>query len=366
MPNFSSFFKRKAPNQNFNTANLNAKVKNLVSSIRKLRGILPPQNQTVNAFVNATKTERANMNKAIVNFINKYNKAVEKTNAAAAVVQQQAAAPVVPLPSTPNGALRQANQATQQAAAAAQRVQQQVTQVNKYANMSANNLSLEANKNLSENNKTKLRNAINKKLPTLNKTSRQYDLLVNAMAKLTATGGAPAATQQPSAGLYDQYPLLTRVKNVLNSVQNTEESTGKAQHAILKTAQRPGLRGRAGPYMNKFNWSKLKNDPRLNAAQKKTVNKILVSLQVPARNKFRNRPPLNFNIKNKKFIKANGSVNIAKVNVEVLNRLRKSQRPAAQPSENQNVFYNARQTFEPNNKNLSSQILRQHRQAYGN
>jgi hypothetical protein len=146
-------------------------------------------------------------------------------------------------------------------------------------------------------------------------------------------------------GLYDQYPLLTRVKNVLNSVQNTEESTGKAQHAILKTAQRPGLRGRAGPYMNTFNWAKLKNDPRLNAAQKKTVNKILVSLQVPARNKFRNRPPLNFNIKNKKFIKANGSVNISKVNVEVLNRLRKSQRPAAQPSENQNVFYNARQTF---------------------
>jgi hypothetical protein len=166
-------------------------------------------------------------------------------------------------------------------------------------------------------------------------------------------------------GLYDQYPLLTRVKNTLNSVQNTEESTGKAQHAILKTAQRPGLRGRAGPYMNTFNWAKLKNDPRLNAAQKKTVNKILVSLQVPARNKFRNRPPLNFNIKNKKFIKANGSVNIAKVNVEVLNRLRKSQRPAAQPSENQNVFYNAKQQFN-NNKNLASQMIRQHRQAYGN
>ena len=99
--------------------------------------------------------------------------------------------------------------------------------------------------------------------------------------------------------------------------------------------------------MNTFKWANLKNDPRLSAAQKKTVNKILVSLQVPARDKFRNRPPLNFNVKNKKFLKANGSVNIAKVNVEVLNRLRKSQRPAAQPSENTNVFYNARQQFAP-------------------
>jgi hypothetical protein len=61
-------------------------------------------------------------------------------------------------------------------------------------------------------------------------------------------------------------------------------------------------------------------------------------------------------------------VNIAKVNVEVLNRLRKSQRPAAQPSENQNVFYNARQSFNTRNenKNLASQMLRQHRQAFGN
>ena len=115
-------------------------------------------------------------------------------------------------------------------------------------------------------------------------------------------------------GLYEQYPLLQRVKNIFNSIQNTEESTGKAQYKILQTAQRPGLRGRAGPYMDKFNWSALKNDPRLTRAQEKTVNKILMSLQVPARNQFRNRPPLNFNISGK---------TVAQVNAEVRQRLPK-------------------------------------------
>jgi hypothetical protein len=155
---------------------------------------------------------------------------------------------------------------------------------------------------------------------------------------------------------------LTRVKNVLNSVQNTEESTGKAQYKILQTPQKPGVRGRFGPYMNKFNWSALKNDSRLSAAQKKTIDKILVSLQVPARDKFRNRPALNFNIKNKKFLKANGSVNIAKVNGEVLKRLPKNK---PMKENNNNVFYNAQQQFN-NNKNLAAQMLRQHRQASGN
>jgi len=156
---------------------------------------------------------------------------------------------------------------------------------------------------------------------------------------------------------------LTRVKNVLNSVQNTEESTGKAQYKILQTPQKPGARGRFGPYMNKFNWSALKNDSRLSAAQKKTIDKILVSLQVPARDKFRNRPALNFNIKNKKFLKANGSVNIAKLNAEVRSRL-----PKNNPPENTNVFYNAQQQFNTKNenKNLAAQMLRQYRQASGN
>ena len=155
---------------------------------------------------------------------------------------------------------------------------------------------------------------------------------------------------------------MTRVKNVLNSVQNTEESTGKAQYKILQTPQKPGARGRFGAFMNKFNWSSLKNDPRLTVAQKKTIDKILVSLQVPARDKFRNRPALNFNIKNKKFLKANGSVNIAKVNGEVLKRLPKNK---PMKENNNNVFYNAQQQFNEN-KNLSSQMLRQHRQAFGN
>jgi hypothetical protein len=68
--------------------------------------------------------------------------------------------------------------------------------------------------------------------------------------------------------------------------------------------------------MNKFNWSAIKNDPRLNGAQKKTVNKILISLQVPTRDKQRNRPALNFNISGK---------TIAQINSEVRKRLPKEQ-----------------------------------------
>jgi hypothetical protein len=162
--------------------------------------------------------------------------------------------------------------------------------------------------------------------------------------------------------VYQQYPLLTRVKNILNSVQNTEESTGKAQYKILQTAQKKGLRGPLTKYMNKFNWSALKNDTRLTAAQKKTVNKILVSLQVPVRDKFRNRPALNFNLE--KFRKANGQLNIPKLNAEVRRRLPVNKPPV----ENTNVFYNAQQQFNKKNenKNLASQMLRQHRQTFGN
>ena len=156
---------------------------------------------------------------------------------------------------------------------------------------------------------------------------------------------------------------MTRVKNVLNSVQNTEESTGKAQYKILQTPQKPGARGRFGAFMNKFNWSALKNDPRLTVAQKKTIDKILVSLQVPARDKFRNRPALNFNIKNTKFLKANGSVNIAKLNAEVRRRLPKNK---PMKENNNNVFYNAQQQFNNNNKNLAAQMFRQRRQTFGN
>ena len=152
---------------------------------------------------------------------------------------------------------------------------------------------------------------------------------------------------------------MTRVKNILNSVQNTEESTGKAQYKILQTAQRKGLRGPLTKYMNKFNWSALKNDSRLSPAQKKTVNKILVSLQVPVRDKFRNRPALNFNLE--KFRKANGQLNIPKLNAEVRRRLPVNKPPV----ENTNVFYNAKQQFN-NNKNSASQMYRQHKQAYGN
>ena len=106
--------------------------------------------------------------------------------------------------------------------------------------------------------------------------------------------------------------------------------------------------------MNKFNWSALKNNSRLTPAQKKTVEKILVSLQVPARNKYRNRPPLNFNIG--QFRKQNGTYNIAKINSKVrlppTPKTNNNNRPLARPPAN-------------SRNNLATQMYRQHREAYG-
>ena len=149
---------------------------------------------------------------------------------------------------------------------------------------------------------------------------------------------------------------MNRVKTILNSVENNENSTGRAQYKILQTPQGTGKTARFGKFMNVFKWSNLKNDQRLSAAQKKTVNKILVSLNVPARDKFRNRPAITFDPT---------GMSIAQVNAKV--KASVPARPAAQasPSANGNVFYNAKQTFN-NNKNQALQTARQHREAFGN
>jgi hypothetical protein len=98
--------------------------------------------------------------------------------------------------------------------------------------------------------------------------------------------------------IYVDFPILRQVKPILESVQNTENSTGNAQYQILKSPQ-PGKSKMKGPWMNTaLNWSKLKNDPRLSAAQKKTIDKIVVSLQTRARDMWGNRPRINFDPKN--------------------------------------------------------------------
>ena len=128
---------------------------------------------------------------------------------------------------------------------------------------------------------------------------------------------------------------MNRVKNILNSVQNTENSTGNAQYQIMKSPQ-PGKTKMKGPYMNTaLNWSKLKNDSRLSAAQKKTINKILVSLQVPVRDIYRNRPRINFDPKNMTIPQINSKLRRA-----VTNKAAASAGPARQ-STNQTKKPNA-------------------------
>jgi len=112
---------------------------------------------------------------------------------------------------------------------------------------------------------------------------------------------------------------------------------------------------RFGKFMNKFKWSNLKNDQRLSAAQKKTVNKILISLSVPARDNFRNRPAIMFDPT---------GMTIGQVNTKVRASI------PARPNANGNTFYNSKQTFNnptfEKNNNAATQSYRQHRETYGN
>ena len=110
--------------------------------------------------------------------------------------------------------------------------------------------------------------------------------------------------------------------------------------------------------MNKFNWSALKNDPRLTAPQKKTVNKILVSLQVPARDEYRNRPAITFNTT---------GMTIAQVNAKVRKNLaqKKTRNNPFFENNSKNVFHIVKySTF--NNPTFNLQTARQHREAFGN
>lgn len=113
-----------------------------------------------------------------------------------------------------------------------------------------------------------------------------------------------------------------------------------------------------GPYMDTaLNWTKLKNDSRLTSQQQKTINKIVVALQVPVRDAHRNRPPINFN--------ASG-MTIAQVN----DRLRK----AVNAKRRNNPFFSNNSSppgFKKHNNptfNAQSNLntARQHREAFGN
>lgn len=114
--------------------------------------------------------------------------------------------------------------------------------------------------------------------------------------------------------------------------------------------------------MDKFNWTQLKNDSRLSNAQKKTVNKILLSLQVPARDNFRNRPAITFN--------ATG-MGIPEVNKrlrELVNAKRKSQ--AFSSNNSWPSGFSATSVRNNPLRNTSYQrnvaSARQHREAFGN
>ncbi len=110
--------------------------------------------------------------------------------------------------------------------------------------------------------------------------------------------------------------------------------------------------------MNKFNWTALKNDPRLTAAQKKTINKILVSLKVPSRDEFRNRPAITFDTT---------GMTDAQVNSKIRKNLaqKKTFNNPAFKNNTKNVFREVKHS-KFNNPAFNLQTARQHREAFGN
>lgn len=278
------------PKANFNQKNLNSlntKVRGLVFALRTLKKTVPTNFQTTNAFKNATKTERNALNTAVVNFIVKYNKAVNTVNvAAAAVTQPTFVPPSKPLPPTPTAAVQQARQATQQATAAAQRVQKQVETANKYASMSSNNIAREANRtNLSPNAKAKLVKIINNKLQTLNRTSRQYELLLNAKTRLAGPPPLPPKPTQSqnnqnlaylnSLGSSPTANQLNKVQSMLSNPFSSNAVKIKARSILnmgLTNLLTEGKVALPRPNANVFFLQQIGNRKPTNAEYKRVVN----------------------------------------------------------------------------------------------
>jgi hypothetical protein len=232
---------QKKPNvgQNFNTGELNTQVKGLVNALRQIRNAAQP-GATVsnNVYMNSTKTQRDSLNKAIVKFITKYNKAVAQTSVAAAA----------PTPS----AVVQATQTTQQAVKAATNVSnaktnlimQQAQKMNRVA-QNANNLNVimaQVLKNLppNANNKAKAnaylkarKNQFNTNIrlnlkPNKNRTPK-YKSIFAEVSKTVLPSAPPSKNEVNKA-------LSNAIANVNKLTANSNMATINAKRNALKNA----------------------------------------------------------------------------------------------------------------------------------
>jgi hypothetical protein len=220
---------------NENLAGLNAQVRGLANALRQIRSTAQPGViLSNNVYMSSTKNQRDSMNKAIVKFITKYNKAVAQTSAAAAA----------PTPT----AVVQATQATQQAVQAATNVSkvntnalmQQAQKMNRVA-QSANNLNIimtQVLKNVPQNanNKTKAnaylkarKNQFNTNIrlnlkPSSNRTPKYKSLFAEASKRvLSQTTNANKA-------------LANAIANVNKLTVNSDTATINSKRNALKNA----------------------------------------------------------------------------------------------------------------------------------
>jgi hypothetical protein len=184
------------------------------------------------------------MNRAIVNFIKKYNKAIEQTAIAAAAVQQAPfVPPSKPLPRPPNAAVQQAIQSTQQAANAAVKVSSAnnkfynsyMNEVTKLSELPARNLLEKIKKNytpaLSAQNKAKLEMAVRmKKNRITNKNSAQYEYIMEANRIIS---GPPINAQKQNAA---RSALTTAISNINKLTPNSNNKTIQNRSAALRKA----------------------------------------------------------------------------------------------------------------------------------
>jgi len=102
----------------------------------------------------------------------------------------------------------------------------------------------------------------------------------------------------------------------------------------------------------------------MSVAQKKTINKILLSLRLPVRDQFRDRPPINFNTNGmpNSQVTARLRVNIAKKKVYNSPVFSNNSVPSGFKTRNNPEFRPQRQSANTN----ARQALRRHREAFGN
>lgn len=163
------------------------------------------------------------------------------------------------------------------------------------------------------------------------------------------------------ANFLNHWKITGYPKNLVMNVTPGQESNFARRFLKSKLQagrnQAPQSRPYGSKYANKHPWKNIVNSMNqynLSNSQKNMLRRVNVAIaSQPFKLWMSNRSPVNVNIKG---LSRN----------EAIQKQKKALAAKQSNQGQQNTFYNAKQTFNNNNKNLAKQMYSQHRQAYGN